>query len=276
MAARERGTMPLLDHLRELRKRIMRAAFFIFIFSILGFVYYDQIITTLAEPVCDLKLAQSSGSNNCGSLFISGVLGPLNLQVKVAFLTRVIISAPFWLYQLWAFIAPALHRKERRKSILFIIGATPFFTFGAALAYYILPIAIRVLFGFTPDSLNNLVRFDDYLSFVLRIILIFGLAFELPVFLVSLNLIGVLSGKAILKPWRFAIFGITLFVAAFSPTADPLSMAALALPLILFYFGAGGIGLLVDKKREKKSQAIGDNQAADIDQASPIDEPLAE
>jgi len=276
MAARERGTMPLLDHLRELRKRIMRAAFFIFIFSILGFVYYDQIITTLAEPVCDLKLAQSSGSNNCGSLFISGVLGPLNLQVKVAFLTGVIISAPFWLYQLWAFIAPALHRKERRKSVLFIIAATPFFTLGAALAYYILPIAIRVLFGFTPDSLNNLVRFDDYLSFVLRIILIFGLAFELPVFLVSLNLIGVLSGKAILKPWRFAIFGITLFVAAFSPTADPLSMAALALPLILFYFGAGGIALLVDKKREKKSKAIGDNQAADIDEASPIEEPLAE
>ena len=276
MAARERGTMPLLDHLRELRKRIMRAAFFIFIFSILGFVYYDQIITTLAEPVCDLKLAQSSGSNNCGSLFISGVLGPLNLQVKVAFLTGVIISAPFWLYQLWAFIAPALHRKERRKSVLFIIAATPFFTLGAALAYYILPTAIKVLFGFTPDSLNNLVRFDDYLSFVLRIILIFGLAFELPVFLISLNLIGVLSGKAILKPWRFAIFGITLFVAAFSPTADPLSMAALALPLILFYFGAGGIALLVDKKREKKSKVIGDNQAADIDQASPIEEPLAE
>ena len=276
MATRERGTMPLLDHLRELRKRIMRAAFFILIFSILGFVYYDQIITTLAEPVCDLKLAQSSGSNNCGSLFISGVLGPLNLQVKVAFLTGVIISAPFWLYQLWAFIAPALHRKERRKSVLFIIAATPFFTLGAALAYYILPIAIKVLFGFTPDSLNNLVRFDDYLSFVLRIILIFGLAFELPVFLVSLNLIGVLSGKAILKPWRFAIFGITLFVAAFSPTADPLSMAALALPLILFYFGAGGIALLVDKKREKKSKAIGDNQAAVIDEASPIEEPLAE
>jgi len=276
MAARERGTMPLLDHLRELRKRIIRAAFFILIFSILGFVYYNQIITTLAEPVCDLRLAQSSGSNNCGSLFISGVLGPLNLQVKVAFLTGVIVSAPFWLYQLWAFIAPALHRKERRKSVLFIIAATPFFTLGAALAYYILPIAIRVLFGFTPDSLNNLVRFDDYLSFVLRIILIFGLAFELPVFLVSLNLIGILSGRGILKPWRFAIFGITVFVAAFSPTADPLSMAALALPLIVFYFGAGGIALLVDKKRDKKSKQIGDNQAADIDQAAPIDEPLPE
>jgi sec-independent protein translocase protein TatC len=276
MAARERGTMPLLDHLRELRKRIIRASFFILVFSILGFIYYDEIITTLAEPVCDLKLAQSSGSKNCGSLFISGVLGPLNLQVKVAFLTGVIVSAPFWLYQLWAFIAPALHRKERRKSVLFIIAATPFFTLGAALAYYILPIAIRVLFGFTPDSLNNLVRFDDYLSFVLRIILIFGLAFELPVFLVSLNLIGLLSGKGILKPWRFAIFGITVFVAAFSPTADPLSMGALALPLIAFYFGAGGIALLVDKKRERESRLIGDNQATDIDKASPIDEPLPE
>ena len=167
-----------------------------------------------------------------------------------------VASAPFWLYQLWAFIAPALHRKERRKSVLFIIAATPFFTLGAALAYYILPIAIRVLFGFTPDSLNNLVRFDDYLSFVLRIILIFGLAFELPVFLVSLNLIGVLSGRAILKPWRFAIFGITVFVAAFSPTprwgglAMWLAMAltlviANYLPLVHKSFGQEATGIFL-------------------------------
>ena len=256
MAARERGTMPLLDHLRELRKRIMRAAFFIFIFSILGFVYYDQIITTLAEPVCDLKLAQSSGSNNCGSLFISGVLGPLNLQVKVAFLTGVIISAPFWLYQLWAFIAPALHRKERRKSVLFIIAATPFFTLGAALAYYILPIAIKVLFGFTPDSLNNLVRFDDYLDFVLRLILFVGLAFELPIFLLTFNLIGFLRGKTILKPWRIWIFTIFFFVAALSPTADPLSMVLLSGPLILFYFMAGLLAVLVDRRRDKKADSV--------------------
>lgn len=272
MAKKNRGTMPLLDHLRELRKRVIRSALFIVIFSAIGWINYNDIITTLSSPVCDLKLAQETGADSCGALFISGVLGPLNLQLKVSFLAGVILSAPFWLYQLWAFIAPALHRKEKRNSVLFIAAATPFFTVGAALAYYILPLAIEVLFGFTPESLNNLIRFDDYLDFVMRLILIFGLAFQLPVFLVSFNLIGLLSGRSILKPWRFAIFGITFFVAAFSPTADPLSMAALALPLIAFYFGAGGIALLVDKKRERKSRSVSDDEAAPIEPAKPIDE----
>ena len=193
MARKDRSTMPLLDHLRELRKRVIRSALFIVLFSAVGWVQYNTIITTLSSPVCDLKAAQESGSTSCGALYISGVLGPLNLQLKVSFLTGVILSAPFWLYQIWAFIAPALHRKEKRNSIFFIIAATPFFTIGAVLAYYILPLALKVLFGFTPESLNNLIKFDDYLDFVLRLILIFGLAFELPVFLVSLNLIGILS-----------------------------------------------------------------------------------
>lgn len=276
MARKDRSTMPLLDHLRELRKRVIRSALFIVLFSAVGWVQYNTIITTLSSPVCDLKAAQESGSTSCGALYISGVLGPLNLQLKVSFLTGVILSAPFWLYQIWAFIAPALHRKEKRNSIFFIIAATPFFTIGAVLAYYILPLALKVLFGFTPESLNNLIKFDDYLDFVLRLILIFGLAFELPVFLVSLNLIGILSGRSILKPWRFAIFAITFFVAAFSPTADPLSMAALALPLIAFYFGAGGIALLVDKRRDRKSKSIADDDAAPIDAATPIDEPSPE
>lgn len=276
MAKKDRGTMPLLDHLRELRKRVIRSALFIVIFAVVGWINYNSIITTLAAPVCDLKAAQESGSANCGALYISGVLGPLNLQLKVSFLTGIILSAPFWLYQIWAFIAPALHRKEKKNSILFIIAATPFFAIGAALAFIVLPLAIEVLFGFTPESLNNLIKFDDYLDFVLRLILIFGIAFELPVFLVSLNLVGVLSGKSILKPWRFAIFAITFFVAAFSPTADPLSMAALALPLIAFYFGAGGIGLLVDKRRDRKSRAVADDQATTIEEVQPIDQPTAE
>ncbi|MBM3721681.1 MAG: twin-arginine translocase subunit TatC [Actinobacteria bacterium] len=265
--------MPLLDHLREFRSRIIKAAGFIFLFAILGWVFYGEIITTLSAPVCDLRGAQAIGSEQCGALYISGVLGPLNLQLKVAFLTGIILSAPFWLYQLWAFIAPALTWKERRNSVLFIVAATPFFAAGATLAYLILPLAIKVLFGFTPTALDNLVRFDDYLDFVLRLILIFGIAFELPVFLVSLNLIGVLSGRGILKPWRFAIFGITFFVAAFSPTADPLSMAALAVPLIALYFGAGGIGLLVDKRRDKKRNKFADTEASSMDEVRPIDSP---
>lgn len=265
--------MPLLDHLREFRRRIIRSALFILIFSAFGWIKYNEIIATLARPVCDLKSAQASGASHCGALYISGVLGPLNLQLKVAFLVGVIIAAPFWLYQLWAFVAPALHKHERRNSILFIFAATPFFSAGVYLAYRILPIAIKVLFGFTPSSLSNLVKFDDYLDFVLRFMLIFGFAFELPVFLVSLNLIGVLSGRSILKPWRIAIFGITFFVAAFSPTADPLSMAALAIPLILLYFAAGGIALLVDRRRAKRANAIRDDEPSSVDDASPITKP---
>jgi sec-independent protein translocase protein TatC len=177
------------------------------------------------------------------------------LQIKVAFLSGLIIAAPIWLYQLWAFIAPALHRRERRYSVGFIAAATPFFAMGAALGYLVIPTAVKVLLGFTPGSLSNLVNFDNYLEFVMRIILLFGIAFELPVFLLTFNLIGFLSGRTILKPWRAWVFGICLFVASFSPSADPLSMLALALPLIGLYFIAGGLALLNDRRRAKKSSA---------------------
>jgi sec-independent protein translocase protein TatC len=256
MATSVGGRMPLLEHLREFRKRTVRSAIAISVGSIIGWFFYNEIITKLAEPVCDLRAAQASGANNCGALYINGVLGPLNLQIKVALLTGVILSAPIWLYQLWAFIAPALHRREKRYSVLFFVAATPFFVAGTYLGYSILPIAVRVLFGFTPDALNNLVRFDDYLDFVMRAILLFGIAFELPVFLVTFNLIGFLSGVAILKPWRIWIFAITLFVAGFTPSADPLSMILLALPLIGLYLLAGVFALLNDRRRAKKNALV--------------------
>ena len=253
MAATSGGRMPLLDHFRELRNRVVKSAIAVILGSLVGWIYYNPIITKLAEPVCDLKAAQQSGAASCGSLYINGVLGPLNLQIKVAVLSGIILTAPIWLYQLWAFIAPALHRKEKRNSILFFIAATPFFGIGAYLGYSILPVAVRVLFGFTPSSLANLVKFDDYLDFVLRVILLFGIAFELPVFLVTFNAIGFLSGKSILKPWRIWVFGICLFVAGFTPSADPLSMLALAIPLILLYLIAGTIALLNDRRRDRRA-----------------------
>lgn len=253
MSSRSAATkMPLLEHLREFRKRVVRSAFAISLGALIGWFFYNEIITKLAEPVCDLAAAQRLNSNTCGSLYINGVLGPLNLQIKVALLTGVILSAPIWLYQLWAFIAPALHRKEKRNSIFFFAAATPFFAAGTFLGYSILPVAIRVLFGFTPESLTNLVKFDDYLDFVMRAILLFGIAFELPVFLVTFNLIGFLSGAAILRPWRIWVFCIVLFVAGFTPSADPLSMILLAVPLILLYLLAGLFALWNDRRRNKK------------------------
>ena len=271
MAPANEARMPLLDHLRELRKRVLRSAIAVLIAFGGGWYFYNPIIRTLAKPVCDLKAAQESGSASCGALYISGVLGPLDLQIKVALLAGIIASAPFWLYQLWAFIAPALHRKEKRTSVLFVVAATPFFAMGATLGYVILPVAIKALFGFTPDSISNLVRFDDYLDFVLRLILLVGLAFELPIFLLTFNLIGFLRGKTILKPWRAWVFGIFLVVAAFSPTADPLSMVLLAAPLIVLYFAAGGIAVLVDKRRDKKQELVETGSMA-IEAPTPIQE----
>ena len=252
----EAARMPLLEHLREFRKRVVRSASAISLAAIIGWFFYNEIITKLAEPVCDLALAQKTGSNTCGSLYINVVLGPLNLQIKVALLTGVILAAPIWLYQLWAFIAPALHRKERRNSIFFFVAATPFFAAGTLLGYSILPIAIEVLFGFTPDALTNLVKFDDYLDFVMRAILLFGIAFELPVFLITFNLIGFLSGSAILRPWRIWVFCIVLFVAGFTPSADPLSMIALAVPLILLYLLSGVFALWNDRRRAKRENDL--------------------
>jgi len=257
MATSLGGRMPLLEHLREFRTRVVKSSIALAIAAVIGWIFYNPIITQLALPVCDLKTAQNRGDSSCGSLYINGVLGPLNLQIKVALLTGVILSAPIWLYQLWAFIAPALHRKEKRNGVLFILAATPFFAAGATLGYLILPTAVRVLFGFTPSSLSNLVRFDDYLDFVMRVILLFGIAFELPVFLITFNLIGFLSGRTILRPWRIWVFGICLFIAGFTPSADPLSMIALAIPLIALYFGSGIFALLNDKRREKR-QSIQD------------------
>ncbi len=269
MSNRNKGKMPLLEHLKEFRKRFFRSIVAIMVASTAGWVLYDRIITQLAKPVCDLAAARANGSDECGSLYINGILGPLNLQIKVAILSGLILAAPVWLYQLWAFIAPALHRKEKRYSILFLLAATPFFALGSTIGYLILPVAIKVLFGFTPDALTNLVKFDDYLDFVLRMILLFGLAFELPIFLLTFNLIGFLRGSTILKPWRIWVFAITLSAAALTPTSDPITMSILAVPLICLYFLAGLISLLLDRGRDKRKI---DQDSADFDpSASPID-----
>jgi sec-independent protein translocase protein TatC len=246
--------MPLIEHFRELRKRVIRAALAITLFASVGWIFYTKIALVLTKPVCNLEIATTI-AHHCGVLYIDGVLGPLNLQISVAIVSGVILSSPIWLYQLWAFVAPALHKKEKKYSIFFIAAATPFFVAGAALAYWILPIAIRVLLGFTPTNLTNLIKFSDYLSFVLHLILLFGLAFELPVFLVALNFAGVVSGRTILKPWRIAVFGITVFSATFVPTSDPFTMLLLALPLVLFYFAAAGLAIANDRRKARRITA---------------------
>ena len=258
MSKRRGDKMPLLDHMREFRDRLIKSSIAVALGAVMGWIFYQKIIRLLTLPFCDLGSSATVVEGKCGDLYVNGILGPFNLQVKIALLSGVILSAPVWIYQLWAFVTPALHKKERRITLVFAAIATPLFATGAYLAYLILPHAVDVLLGFTPNNLGNLVRFDEYLDFVLRLILIFGIAFVLPLFLVALNLSGVLSGKAILKPWRLAIFLCFLFTATFTPTPDPITMTLLAIPLCLLYFLSGLFALLVDKRRKKEgSTAIG-------------------
>ncbi len=242
-----RGTMPLLEHFRELRKRFFASAVAIIVGAAVGWFFYDSIVRTLSKPICDLALTSVSAGGQCGSLYINGVLGPLNLKISVSFFVGVILSSPLWLYELWAFVSPALKKKERRYSLLFIFLATPFFAFGVWFAYWLLPVAIQQIMGLTPSTLTNLIRFDEYLVFVLKLLVVFGIAFELPVFLIALNLMNIVSGKAMLRPWRYVVFSITLFAAIFVPTGDPFTMLFLAVPMWFFYFLAAFIGVLHDR-----------------------------
>ena len=268
MSKQRGGKMPLLDHLREFRNRLMKSLLGIFLAAVVGWYFYQSIIRLLTLPFCDLGTNNVPSDGKCGDLYVNGILGPFNLQVKISLLTGVILAAPIWIYQIWSFITPALHRKEKRVAVIFSLIATPLFATGAVLAYLILPHAVDVLLGFTPDNLGNLVRFDEYLDFVLRLILIFGIAFVLPLFLVALNLLGVLSGKSILKPWRTAVFLCFVFTAAFTPTPDPITMTLLAIPLCLIYFLSGLFALLTDKRRSKKT--IVSLEASSIDKPESI------
>ena len=142
--------MPLLAHLNELRTRSFKSALGIILASFVGWFLYEDIISRLASPICDLGAATSAGEETCGILYISGVLGPLDLKFKISVLLGLIIASPIWLYQIWAFISPGLHKKERRNSIFFLFGAVPFFAMGIFAGYLVLPIAVELLLSFTP------------------------------------------------------------------------------------------------------------------------------
>jgi sec-independent protein translocase protein TatC len=249
------ASMPLVQHFQELRKRVFKAAFGITVFSFIGWFFYDKALGRLTSPICNLGSQiqnKSTISSNCGILYVNGILGPIDLKFKISLLIGIVFASPIWIYQAWAYISPALTRKEKIRSRIFGVFALPFFAIGIFVGYLILPIAIKALLGFTPSSVANLVKLDDYLSFVTKLLLVFGFAFELPVFLVALSAIGILKAKTIFRPWRYAIFGILVFAAIFTPTGDPVTMLLLAIPLIALYFLAGGIATILDSRRFRR------------------------
>jgi sec-independent protein translocase protein TatC len=268
------GRMPLAEHLRELRNRLAKAMLAIVIVTIVAAFYYNDIINFFTKPVLDsvgcpktfAELAKMPKGKQCAQITINGLLAPFTLALKVSLMAGVALASPVWLYQLWAFVAPGLHKSEKKYAYAFVGTGVPLFLGGAFFAYRVLPTTAKVLIDFTPNGVNNLLPLDDLLDLVTRMVIVFGLSFELPLLLVMLNLTGILTGKRMLGWWRGMIMGITVFAALATPSTDPLTMLALAGPIWILYFGAVAFSLLNDRRKQRReAEGPADDEASDLD-----------
>lgn len=260
--------MPLVEHLRELRSRLVKSTLAIVIGVVIGWIYYDPVFAWLAAPF-EAVVDEARAQGREITLALTGVADPFVLQLQVSALTGLLLSSPVWLYQLWRFVTPGLRRHERRWAIGFVVVAVPLFASGVMLAYWVLPYGLQILFGFTPENVENIVSVDRYLSFFIRMVIVFGVGFLAPLILVALNFAGVLSGKRLLSWWRWIIFVTFIFAAVATPTGDPINMLLLALPILLLMSLAIGISLLNDRRRARKGGP--DYSDWDDDEASPLD-----
>jgi sec-independent protein translocase protein TatC len=197
---------------------------------------------------------------------IAGAGGPLMLHLKLCGLVAVVVTSPLWLYQIWAFILPGLHPHERKWSRVFAAVAGPLFLAGVALGYLTLPKGLEILIGLTPADLTNLVEFGDYLTFLIRTLLVFGIAFEIPVFVILLNLAGVLKGAALgaHRPW--IVIGTFVFAAVATPSTDPFTMLFLAVPMLVLFGISEVIARTLDRRRRERDELAG----IDDDEVSPL------
>ncbi len=259
--------MALADHLRELRARLLRVAVLLVVGIVVAWFFYDQLFALIYEPYSQAQTALEGKGVNSQPV-LTGVANPLLLQLKLCALATVVLGSPYWLYQLWAFIVPGLHANERRWTRIFAAVAGPLFLLGVAVGYYVLPKGIEVLIGFTPGALQSLVEFGEYFRFLTRMLLVFGVAFEIPLFVVMLSLAGVVSGASLAayRPW--IIVGTFVFAAVATPSTDPFSMLMLALPMSVLFLVSEGIARLVDRRRRRRQ--VEEGLAVGDDEASPL------
>lgn len=259
--------MALREHLREARNRLVKSVIAVVACTVLGFFIYEPVLQALAAPIREINEQEGRSA----VLNFDTAASPFDILIQVSVFLGLIVSSPVWLYQLWAFITPGLKQKERRTALAFIAVAVPLFLAGVGLAWLILPSAVRALTAFTPDQFSNFIGVSVYFSFVLRLILAFGIAFILPVILVGLNMVGLVSGRQVLKAWRITVFVICLLAAMAAPGGDALSMIYLAVPLLLLFFLAIGLCLLNDRRRVRRNAVRDADIEANADTASPLD-----
>lgn len=250
--------MSLGAHLIELRKRLYLAALFIVLGTVAGWFASDWLLSLLREPI----YAVAEEQNRVATLNFDSISSAFDLKLQIAFTVGLIISSPFWLYQIWAFFVPAMTRKEIKYTLGFFLSAVPLFIAGAAAGWYVYPHIVALMTSFAPSEDATIISAKTYFDFVLKLVIVIGVAFVLPVFLVLFNFAGVLSAKSILKSWRIAVLLIALFTAIATPAADVLSMVLLAIPMIALYFLAAGIAWVHDRRKAKKTKDLDPDQAS--------------
>jgi sec-independent protein translocase protein TatC len=223
------GAMPLVHHLRELRNRIVKMALALATGMAIGFAFFRQAWHFIEHPLCSAVIRGHSGCHTLGAnqLVLDGPLDSFYLRVKVAFIVGIVLSSPIWLYQVWAFVAPGLYTREKRWSYIFVATAVPLFLTGATLAYWSLSRSMHYLLGLAPGGISNLIQVDSYMSFVITMVLAFGLAFELPLVIILMNLTGIMTHARFAKWRRLILFTVFLVAGVASPSPDPVTMLIL-------------------------------------------------
>ena len=233
--------MTLSQHLAELRRRLFWSAVAIAIGALGGYVASDFLLDLLRSP-----LKQVGGPNV--ALNFTDITGAFDLRIQIAITTGLIVASPVWVYQILAFIVPAMEKRGRRRTFAAVTGITPLFVGGAIAGAYVLPHIVVLMASFAQNGTSLFLDAKGYVDFALKLMLITGVAFVLPAVLVVANLAGVISGAAILRGWRLAAIGITGFTAIATPAADVLSMLLLALPMVVLYFAACAFSILHDRR----------------------------
>jgi sec-independent protein translocase protein TatC len=272
------GRMPLIDHIRELRNRLVKICLALIIGTGIGLLpaVFNRVWGFVQRPFCNATINGHHGCTRIGDqLILQGVFDPFMLRVEIAFFFGLIVTSPIWLYQLWAFVAPGLYRREKKWTYLFVGTAVPLFLGGAAMSYLVMGHGLKYLLGLAPGHVLVLPSVSTYLSYFTAMLLGFGLAFELPLLLLMLNMVGILS-HAFFKRWRrLMIFGVFVFSGIASPSPDPLTMLLLAVPCLVLVEISELIIWMNDRRRAARPsmyEGLADDEVAPLDDDEPVDQ----
>lgn len=244
--------MTLIEHLEELRARLIRSLIAIGLGGVVGWFLFDPVLQLLLQPYCDyLSTVPASirPAQGCG-LFFMGALDPVLIKLKLVAFIGFFLALPYVLGEAWRFVVPGLTRSERRLGIPFVLSSVVLFALGATVAYVTLPRGLAFLLGFAGPQFAPLLTGDRFLGFVMMIALAFGLSFEFPVVLVLLQVIGVVTPRRLAEQRRAAILFVAVFAAVITPSSDPYTMLALMIPMVIFYEAAILVGRLLRRRAD--------------------------